>query len=224
VNIVVGSAFRNCEGRIDSYLQQVANLQAHAGSNNHVRVIAVEGDSKDHTANSLIVRSARFNIDLTTVTLNHGKRHFGSTEEPERLVALSKVGNAIFDAVNEKDDVLLYVESDLLWTPHAVGSLMDMALRREEGFDVFAPRVMAHNAFYDTWGFRHMDGTRFSPFEKFPEHIVEVSSAGSCLVMRTEIARKCRIRDNYCLVGWCRDAQANGYRIGVDPRFKINHP
>jgi hypothetical protein len=93
----------------------------------------------------------------------------------------------------------------------------------ETGADVVAPLVMAGEAFYDIWGFRWLDGTRWSPFEhqtlntRFPTDLIEVGSAGSCLVMRAGVARECRIRNDYCLVGWCEDARAHGYSICVHP-------
>jgi hypothetical protein len=225
MNIAVGSAFRNCAGNVSRYMRQVQALQDHAGIKHHVRVIAVEGDSVDKTEMTLYAQADAYNIDLTLIRHDHGKRKFGSTEDEDRIVALSGVGNAIFDGVRETDDALVYVESDLLWNAHTIGSLLDMALRQDSDVDVFAPRITAGSTFYDIWGFRHLDGRRFSPFEDLKEpSLIEVGSVGSCLVMRGEVARRVRIRNNYCLVGWCEEARRLGYRIGVDTRFEVRHP
>lgn len=225
MNIVVGSAFRNFGSNVRRYINQVVALQRHAGEEHHVRVIAVEGDSRDNTRAMLTMVSEQAHVDLELVTCNHGQRHFGSTEEPERMVALSKVGNAIFGAVRETDDVLLYVECDLLWEPSHVGTLIDMAADRRFGIDIWGPRMMAGAAFYDIWGYRHLDGSRFSPFEDPGDKLAqEVSSIGSCLAMRANVAREIRITDDYCLVGWCKNARAAGYRIGCYWPSVVNHP
>lgn len=235
--IVVGSAFRNCAPAITRYFKRIDALQEHAQQ--AVRIIAVEGDSVDRTRELLSDYTRYFDLDI--ITCNHGKRKFSSTEDADRLVALSKVGNAIFGGVRDTDDVLLYVESDLLWDPHHVGTLIDCAAEKRYGIDVWGPVVMAGAAFYDVWGFRHLDGARFSPFENESYTLGEVvkndlglarevlpycelSSVGSCLAMRAEIARQVRITDDYCLVGWCKNARVAGYRIGIHWGAQVNHP
>lgn len=224
MNIVVGSAFRNSAPRLGSYLARVEALRQHVGPDHSVRVIAAEGDSIDTTRAELQRQPL-----VQHVACDHGGPWFGSTEAPERMVALSKVCNSIFEAVNEEDDVLVYVESDLLWDPATIGALIDAAANREGGFDVFAPLIYAGKLFYDIWGFRHLDGTRFSPFEPLkglhPQgYFSEVGSVGSCLVMRGEVARRVRVRNDYCLVGWCEDARRQGYKIAACPAFSVEHP
>jgi len=226
VNIAIGSAFRNASHFVHRYIAQVRRLQEHAGPDHTVRIIAAEGDSVDDTRLALMRAATDAGLGIEFVECSHGKRWFGSTEEVERLETLSKVGNAIFNGVRETDDVLLYVECDLLWDPHTVGSLIDMAFRRDEGFDVFAPMVMAGEHFYDIWAFR-MRGERFGPFAPFARlnaGLTEVDSVGSCLTMRGSVARECRIENDYCLVGWCEGARQRGYRIAVHPGFKVHHP
>jgi hypothetical protein len=227
VNIVVGSAFRNSAYRLRGYFDRVLALARHAGPEHTVTVIAAEGDSTDGTRAALCGwRSPQ--VSLHIVPCDHGGRWFGSTEEKDRMVALSSVGNAIFDAVPETADVLVYVESDLIWDAHTIGTLIDMALRQEEDFDVLAPLVFAGECFYDVWGFRDLTGARFGPFKPYSSQLraglTEVSSVGSCLVMRGAVARSVRIRNDYCLVGWCEEARALGYRIGVHPGLRIAHP
>lgn len=227
VNIAIGSAFRNAGYYLPRYFQQVAALQKHVGADNKIRVIAIEGDSFDHTREAL---PAVATAPLQLIKHDHGKPWFGSTEDPERLTELSKIGNLIFESVLPTDDVLVYVESDLIWYAHTIGSLIDMAVRRDDNFDVYAPMVFAGKNFYDIWGFRKGD-TRFSPFPPYHFDIgidnadfTELDSAGSCLVMQAEVARKCRIRNNDCLVGWCEDARSKGFGIAVAHKFKVNHP
>lgn len=189
-------------------------------------MVAVEGDSHDQTRRSLERGSAERGIRLDLRTCNHGQRVFGSTEEPERLAALSKVGNEILEGVMEQDDILVYVESDISWDVETISFLIGM-LRLNPPFHVLAPLVMAGRAFYDTWGFRR-DGMRFSPFHPFHpsvdhqhKSITSLDSAGSCLVMRAAVARVCRIRNDYGLVGLCEDIREKGFRIGLCPSAEV---
>ena len=228
MNVVVGSAFRNSDGNVGRYMKQVAAL-GHLNPSDGIRVVAVEGDSTDRTWNILDNVAIKQYLDVQRVKCEHGGPVFGSVETPERFAALSKVGNAIFDSVLEDDDVLLYVESDLVWDAPTASTLITRALARTGGFDVLAPLVMAGECLYDIWAFRKLDGERFSPFT-VPAFLspngstFEVSSVGSCLAMRGEVARRCRIRNDLCLVGWCEDARANGYKIGVCPDLIVRHP
>lgn len=227
--VVVGSAFRNAGGLIPRYFQQINRLRDQLGPGSSVRVIAAEGDSRDRTRKLLAEQAATTIVDTT-----HGGPHFGSTEQPERMRTLSRVGNAIFDAVDPDEDILVYVESDLIWEASTIELLIQMVEAKLYGFDVIAPLIFAGEMFYDVWGFRGMDGERFSPLYPYHSSLhnggtltdkpVEISSAGSCLVMRGHVARACRIRNDYCLVGWCEDARQQGYRIGVTTSARVDHP
>lgn len=233
MRIVVGSAFRDTPPwRAEQYFNRVAALQAHAREGHQVRVIAAEGDSRGNTRGLLAAEAARCRLEVAFPECTTGAPHFGSVEDPARMRALSIVGNAIFGAVQPDDDVLVYVENDIKWTPHDIGSLIDAAMRRMEGFDVIAPLVMAGEAFYDVWGFRGFDGARFAPFAPFHSSMedrlttgrpLEVSSVGSCLVMRGEVARAARMRNGGALVDWCADARSLGFRIAAWPMFRVQH-
>lgn len=228
MRVAIGSAWRNSDHNVAPYLRRVAQLRDALGVGCSVRIIAAEGDSCDRTRDSLRMLSGIVELETEIIDVSHGGPDFGSTEAPERMVALSKVGNAIFDAVKEDDDILLYIESDLRWNAEVAETLIHAAAARVAGFDVFAPMVFAGRAFYDIWGFRTLDGVRFGPFEPYSQalnsdwRVCEVGSVGSCLAMRGEVARKTRIRNDYCLVGWCEDARNNGYRIGVVPELRVD--
>lgn len=229
MNIVIGSAFRDMSRAVNRYLAQVMALKQHVGEDHNVRVIAVEGDSVDHTDEVLAARAELWEIDIDIRKSEHGHPHFGSTESPTRLKELTKVSNAIFAGLKKDDDVLLYVESDLLWRPHDVGSLIDMAMRQDGGFDVFAPLVFAGEAFYDIWGFRGLDKERFGPFAPYHNSLpagglAEISSAGSCLAMRSEVGRKVKNTSAEGLVGWCACARKAKYTIACAVDFRVDHP
>jgi len=219
VRIALGSAFRNSAGNVTQYISRVCALREILGPDNDLRLIAGEGDSVDHTRAELHVQAVAKNIPIEFVECSHGQRIFGSTEEPDRLAALSGVFNAVLGGVRLSDDLFLYVEQDLRWEPAALNKLLIAALECESDMDIFAPMVMAGQHFYDTWAYR-LNGDRFSPF--YPYHrdldgksILEVDSIGSCAAMRADVARATRVRDGNAFVGWCAEARRLGYRIAV---------
>lgn len=229
MRIAIGSAFRDATRYVERYMRQVRELADHAGAGAEVRVIAVEGDSTDNTRRGLAVWAHTLGLELELLTHNHGLPRFGSVEDPTRMAALSGVGNAILAGVRPADEVLVYVESDLLWRPHDIGSLVDIALERRGRWDILAPMVYARgDDFYDVWAFRR-GGRRFEG--KPPYHpelgaagVTELESAGSCLVMRGEVARAVPPMTTGALVEWCANARAAGYRLGVHRAFHVRHP
>jgi hypothetical protein len=168
--------------------------------------------------------SIAHNIDIDLRTCSHGGPVYGSTEHPHRLAALSKVGNTILEGVREDDDYLLYVESDLLWSPKVISSLLSLVIRGE--CDIACPLVMAEDRFYDIFLYRR-NGVRFSSFYPYHPDLTGVplliDSAGSCLMMKAEVARTCRMIDNV-LLDFCQDARSKGYSIKVDPNVQVEHP
>lgn len=220
------SAFRNARGYLDRYFRQIAALKSHAGPAHHIRVVAMEGDSRDDTPKYLRQPHC---VPVEVVTYNHGLREFSSTEDRDRLSALTRVMTTGMAAVLDTDDVVLYVESDLVWEPHQVGSIIDLAYRREDGFDILSPLVFAGSDFYDVWGFRGLDEERFAPYPPYhsqlqPAGITEVSSAGSCLAFRAEVAWSVEPIGEEGLVSWCRGARELGMRVGVAADFRVYHP
>jgi len=217
----------------------------HGSGKLRVRVIAVEGDSTDSTRDLLLHyrhtlgkgRSLDALDDVVQiVTHNHGGRVFHSTEDADRLAALTGVMRAGMGAVDPspgRDEMVLYVESDLIWDAREVLGVVEMAARREGGMDVIAPLVFAGPHFYDCFIYRGLDGQRFSPFPPYhkslcwpsmPGSVCEVSSAGSCLAFRAELAQSVVPLGEQGLLSWCTGAQAQGYKIGVAPSFRVEHP
>jgi hypothetical protein len=228
--VAIGSAFRNSPNwHVERYFTQVYQYEKRLLSQGwSCRVIAVEGDSHtDETRRSIIKWAGIYDIELSLTRVNHGGPEFGSVETLERFIALSKVGNGILEQVEVRDDIVVYVESDLLWSPDTLLRLGSQVL--EKDLDVVSPLVFAGQHFYDVWGFRGLDNARFAPFPPYHsmlnlDGLTEVSSVGSCLVMRAQVANDCRMIDNECLVGFCKDARNKGYKIWVDARERINHP
>lgn len=235
MNVCILSAFRNSVYQIDRYFNQVLSLRAHglrSDSRFHVRVVAVHGDSTDKTLHDLqwkrLALTTRINISI--VEHNHGLPPFGSTESPIRMAALTKVMQCLMRSIDlSMDDVILYVESDLIWQPEQVGSIIDQAYRREQGFDIISPLIFAGENFYDIYCYRGLDGSRFSPFKPYHSSLNvrglnEVSSVGSCLAFRPELATRVKPIGEEGLISWCSGARESGYRIAVDTRCRVDHP
>lgn len=229
MRVTLGSAFRNSAGgQIRRYFHQVdALIGALMPGGHELDLILVEGDSRDNTREELACRAKDTGLSFNLVTRNHGKKEFGSTEDPERMKALSYVGNGILESVRRSTDVLFYVESDLIWKPDVLLRLADELLPKR--IDVIAPLVFAGEHFYDVWGFRDLGGKRFGPFHPYSHTLklsepTEVGSVGSCLVMFGDVARHTRIPEGEALVGFCRAARENGYRVWTDARERVDHP
>jgi hypothetical protein len=227
-NVVIGSAWRSSEHNVPRYLDQIVALRDLVRDDYTIKILAVEGDSLDGTANALVRGAAARNLDLTLVEFDQRTPHFGSVEDPKRMNALSEVFNRVLDAVDEDTDIFVYVESDLLWKPQPLANLIRLVDDQEEGMDVIAPLIFAGPHFYDIWGFRK-GGERFGPFP--PYHpglnrngLTEVDSVGSCLAMRAEVAWETRIKNGNAIVGWCEEARSLGYKIGVHANLEVHHP
>lgn len=238
MRIVVGSAFRDSAGaQVTRWLDQVLALKERVAAMGwDVSIIAIEGDSVDRTAYELCEgacdRGLRSNGGCVDIfTRRFGNPRHGSTEDPARMAALSEIGNTILDHVEPDDDVLLYVESDLIWTADTALALIYDSMR--SGSSIIAPMIFAGEHFYDVWAYRK-NGVQFSPshpyhsdiahcFLEGAPHIVQLDSAGSCLAMPGNIAREVRMTSG-ALVEWCERARAVGYRILLDTTLRVEHP
>jgi hypothetical protein len=222
MSISLISLFRDCEG--EQIRRWASQVKAFAASTPHsVIAIAVEGDSKDGTRAQLQHESLGF-AELRLVRCDVGVPRYPSCEDPARLKALSSVLNAGMAAVDNRADFVIFVESDLIWEPQTFHSLVDFL---NVGLDVVAPMIFAGDIFYDTWGFRTLSGHRFGCLPKMnglKREPLELGSVGSCLAMRAEVARRCRVSNDLALVGWCEDVRRNGFHIFVAPTLSVRHP
>lgn len=229
MTLAVITFFRNSaiRGQVAPFFTQAARLRNILQKQGFAfRVIAVWGDCVDDTYKEILRNAEYHNLAVQTVEHNHGQREFGSTEHPDRMVALSALGNAGLEAVREGDTAVFYVESDLVWDPHTVISLLN---RLNGEVHVVAPLIFAGEHFYDVFCFRK-NGHRFAPF--YPYHselrhdgnLTQVDSVGSALVMHGEVARHCRIINDNVLMGFCQDCWNKGFTVNVDASQKVVHP
>lgn len=227
MNIAIASMFRDSCGYLDRYLNQVLGLKNALAAHGHtLRVIAAEADSTDETAERLMERIG--DLDLTLVNRDNGSRWFGSVDHPERWTAIAYVCNGILEQVRLTDDILIYVESDLIW--HAETMLQLVERVQEPPIDACAAMCYSRKTeiFYDVWGHRK-EGIRFSSFPPYHPNVngevTEIDSAGSCIVMRGIVARNARFTPpELGIVGFCNDLRGRGFKLWLDPALAVHHP
>jgi len=205
---------------LDRYFAQVAELP------DDVHLIVVEGDSKDDTRERLQRHLSKAQRTSELVVHEHGGRHYGQVIDPERFRQRAGCKNAGFEKVPQDAEVVIYVEGDLVWSAQ---DLLALAEQLRPGIDVIAPSVWAGPSFYDIWGFRDLTGRKFDSGPPYSpalngERLTELETAGSCLVMRGEVARSCRASDDEEIVGFCKDARSKGFRVFTDWQTRIFHP
>lgn len=221
--ITVGSIFRDSIEYHDRYFDQIDKLEAAIGE--PVQLCIAEGDSTDGSYSDLASRIVDRPWDKL-LKVDHGGQHYGSVDHPQRWAQVALVCNAVMDAAN-LDGPMIYVESDLIWEPATMIQLLeDLSI-----VPAVAPMSMKDGRFYDTWGHRGLDGERFygqPPYHRCMESdrpLVAIGSAGSCVVMREEVARVARFGDNDCIVGLGRDIRFKAEAsLWLDRRVKVEHP
>lgn len=234
MNIVIASIFRDSASYIDRYVSQAAALRdALAARGDSLRGVWGEGDSNDRTATILAEKARKRALTFDLIDVSHGGPKFSSVNVEQRWRQISYCCNTVLAAIPESADVVVYVESDLIWAADDLIDLVDDV--STFGMDAIAPMSMAHGEtplrFYDTWGFRS-GGVCFQPFAPFhgglrdvPNRALPLDSAGSCIVMRGDVARTARFTPpEEGIVGFGHDLNAKGYTLLLDPSTSVWHP
>ena len=225
MQIAIGSIFRNAAGHVQRYADQIAALRR-AAPDNVIRPVLVEGDSGDNTwerLNELFPGCVE--------RRNHGGPSYGSVDSVQRYKQFSFCYEGVLERLTPEDDVFVYVEGDLIFDPLTIYGLIEHL--QKPGVDMVAPFISFQKRHYDTWAFRGMDGKNlglFPPYhvellEDSPTGLYELSSAGSCIVMKGEVARRAHlVPAELCVVGLCWSARKLGYRLWFEPKLKVYHP
>lgn len=228
--ISIWSQFRNSAGQqIELYRQRIDTLDYPPDL---IKLYLCEGDSDDDTLAQLqswAIADGRIQI----VKHDTGIPHHAHSPRPARMKAVSENGNIGWDAIAEDawGDFALMVESDLLYNPDLLRSLID---RRPAEADIFAPMIWIEVAdslrFYDIWAYR-IKGEMFQPtspewyFAHYGSGLLEVDSVGSVVLFKMDlITEGLRLGEADCVLGMCNEARRRGYRIFVDPTINILHP
>lgn len=229
MNITLISCFRNSESYLSRYMNQVADLVSGLSlRNDHIDLIWGEGDSTDRTL-ELLQAYVRFGYPARIVDCTHGgtKDYQGVINE-QRFKELGYVGRCMWAHIPADADVVIFVESDIIWQPETILHLID----RLQDYLAVSPMIYlrrqgwASHAFYDTWAGRkngrHLE--HYPPYcEGFdPDEPFQVDSMGSCMAFRGDLARGLKWDENV-FVGISRQIYEHGGSLWIDPGLAIYH-
>ena len=229
MNVCLLSMFSSSTGYLDRYFYQVSLLRnVLQARGDRLRLILCEGDSVDQTWPQLKAQVRRYRLKHKLLRHHHGNTVYGSQEIPQRFAQLSRIWNEMLEHVTDGVDVVIIVESDLIWEAQTLLQLVEHA---QAVGGIVAPMVFeGDDWFHDCWAHRR-NGVRFTnepPYHKdlasLPNGLLRMDSVGSCLAMPGEIARTCSTTESEELVGFCNQARAIGYGVWCDPRLRIQHP
>ena len=145
-----------------------------------VEIVAVEGDSADDTYLQLMEI-------CTPLKVEHGGPYYDSADIAARWRQLDVVCNvALTAAVRqlERDETLVYIESDLEWDAETMLKLVE----HTKHYPAVSPLSLCRqDRFYDVFGHRK-DGKKFDPWLPYypgydPNQMVQIDSAGSCIAL-----------------------------------------
>ena len=151
----------------------------------------------------------------------------------ERARKWSNIGNKnIQKSIDTPSEFTIILEADLTYSPDIVDYLV------QADVDVVAPVVILGKQFYDSWGYRKLNGDKIYNLEYFNSNIhesiyndrflTELSSVGSFLCIKTKFLKK-SIRlpaeyENGLLVGLCKNIRRFNGRIFCRNDVSIIHP
>lgn len=221
-SILFGSIVRDGESYLERYYKQLEELT----STYKIGSIICEGDSTDNTKDLLKQLQATSSVSSKLLEFNHKGQKFGSVDNPTRWHNIAITWNYMLDQYKDSFDnyaYFCYMECDLIWNKETIDRLVEGM----QWFDCVAPMSMLGNIFYDTWGHRSNSKNFFnySPFhEDFYKYdrYMPLQSAGSCILMKTEVIKQCRLSTVDAMIG--HDIVNNGYSFMLDKHSTVNHP
>lgn len=230
MNITLCSAFRLSCDYLQRYFTQIDSFDHALHEQGHrLSFVWGEGDSTDDTKATLLAACYRFRA--VVVDCAHGGPKFGSVINAQRFRQLAHVGKRIFAAIPEDADVVVYVESDLIWESATVLALIERVASGE--YAVVAPMVYLRrdgwpaDSFYDGFCFRAEDRhfAHYRPYHPVyrTDQSFQVDSVGSCVVMRGKIARSLTFDEQTIFPDLCGQIRASGNAIYVDPTVACYH-
>jgi len=231
MNVTLCSAFRDAMPYLQRYFAQVDALD-HALHEQGHRLMFVwgEGDSADRTRETLVAAYYRYRVLLVDCT--HGGPAYGSVVNEQRFRQLAHVGKQIFAAIPADADVVVYVESDLVWEPATLLALIERVA--SGAYPAISPMVLLErdgwpaDSFYDCWGAIGLNGRHFAHQPPYnagytPDKPFPVSSMGSCMAMRGDLARRIVV-DDELFQGVSAQIWRMGESVWIDPNLIIRHP
>jgi GT2 family glycosyltransferase len=244
-DLAICSIFRDNEshGNLSRYLQQISSLTIPL---NKIFFSWIEGDSKDKTYQSLF-KFAKDKTNISLIKKDTKTPYYGSQAVQGRFDALTPLANLCLENAKSKSKYMVWLESDLIVSNPNVFKTLIEHLENNEKIGLIAPVIFfdpndpklsvdyptnkAKKVFYDQFVFRDINTDRrwdihppYSPNYK-PNSLIEMNSAGSCVLFRSELIDKgCRLKKENVLIGFCESIRKLGYSIYVDARSEVYHP
>lgn len=229
MKVVVTSIVRDGASYLGRYFGQVRVLRGMLARRGHtLAAVLGEGDSVDGSWGLMGDFVLELGNGSRVVDVSHGGRAFGSVDDATRWGQIAGCWNRLYgELAADVFDAVIYVEADLLWEPE----MMVRLLGHLTNVPAVAPMSFHRNGFfYDVWGHRGLDGVHFTPFAPYhgalaearADELVQVASAGSCMVMLGEVARQCRFAMEDAMLGHA--IYEEGWRLWLDARERVEHP
>ncbi|KKL81582.1 hypothetical protein LCGC14_1993340 [marine sediment metagenome] len=194
------------------------------------RIVAVEGDSVDDTYPLLKFWETDFpQFDkVTLIKLDLNVPQHPSSVHPERFYALATTYNAGLDAAVEDDwtDFVFLIPSDLRFSPDVVSRLV--AHNKHHIAPMYWIQLGEHIVFYDTWGFRNLDGHNWNNFRRGqwnnPIEPFQMAMAGGPVMLRRDVLDAgCRYTVEEVDNGLCKMIWEKGFSVWCDPNTDVYH-
>lgn len=221
-HVAICSLVRDGISYLPSFRRQLESLSV--SNYTYWHLYCVEGDSQD--GSWLFLEDWAREDERVTVA----QRHVGGSVDRQALAQnWALVANTCLDLVPDDSphSHLLWMESDLCFPPEILRRLLAHQV------DVVAPMVYLGGQFYDTWGFRGIDGKPWQNHPPYhsdyePDTLMPMQSVGSCVLfsrraLDTGIRMKACLDDGL-LVGMCHDVRGLGLHVWADTSTAILHP
>jgi hypothetical protein len=219
--MILASVWRDSATYVDRYASQVAALR----EKEDVKVVAVEGDSRDNTFD-LLTKQAFYHV----LRCEHGGPSFESKNNPQRWRQISLPCNVAMTAairLSEGREPIVYVESDLIWTADMIHGLVH-DLEKVPAVAPMCFRWSDPTMFYDRWGYKGLGGTDFGHYPPWlpglANTLVKIDSCGSCFALRAELAPYVEFSTQDLTRGVGRSIRAAGADLWLDPQLAVYHP
>ncbi len=196
----------------------------------HLRVVAVEGDSKDstHAALESAWRNIFYGFATTIVKKDLGVPKYPSLVHPERFRALATTYNAGLDAATEDDwtDFVFLIPSDLRFSPDVVSRLV--AHDKPHIAPMYWIQIGQDVIFYDTWGFKDLNGLnwgnfRMSQWARSQAPFEMLMAGGPVMLRRDVLDAGCRYTVEEVDNGLCKMIWDRGFDVWCDPTTDVYH-
>lgn len=210
--------------QVDKYFEQ---MKKQSFGFNNIHFHCIEGGSKDNTYDTLAkYKAANSNISLYKDELP--STPVASVVAQSRFNTLSRVANQLLSHVEfDKYSHILWIESDLKIQNDLLDRLLTCHNKLGAGSHIIAPITLLGTEercnFYDTWGFRLLDGSLVSP-SNYPTGTKQVKSVGCCALIDSSLFRRGLRFGDQCFLSLCEQAILLGAKIYADFDTKIYHP